>query len=199
MPYRSRDATLSSSCAHAGSVPLNFVLLSASAQQAHRSATRADQAVYACAERGGGSGALHSFLRHPAGTRGHNARHREGATAQDAFGGEASAERERGQRRRPLRQGALIVPPRDRGPSWHLPRRDVRRPRPCARRLLTGRKPDRNRALCEIEDSALARPIPLARTGISGTPRTSCRLLRLRRGRRGRLRWSRGTSGGGEA
>jgi hypothetical protein len=37
------------------------------------------------------SGALHSLLRHPSGTRGHNARHHEEATAQDAFGGEASA------------------------------------------------------------------------------------------------------------
>ena len=40
-------------------------------------------------------GALHGFLRHPSGTRGHNARHHEEATTQDAFGGEASAERER--------------------------------------------------------------------------------------------------------
>jgi len=42
-------------------------------------------------------GALHSFLRHPSGTRGHNARHHEEATTQDAFGGEASAEREIGE------------------------------------------------------------------------------------------------------
>jgi len=38
-------------------------------------------------------GALHSFLRHPSGTRGHNARHHEEAATQDAFSGEASAER----------------------------------------------------------------------------------------------------------
>jgi hypothetical protein len=36
-------------------------------------------------------GALHSFLRHPSGTRGHNARHDEEATTQDAFIGETSA------------------------------------------------------------------------------------------------------------
>ncbi|MBM3288591.1 MAG: hypothetical protein FJY92_00420 [Candidatus Hydrogenedentes bacterium] len=53
-------------------------------------------------------GALHSFLRHPFGTRGHNARHHEEATTQDAFVGEASAERERSRRRRPLGQRTLV-------------------------------------------------------------------------------------------
>jgi putative transposase len=45
-------------------------------------------------------GALHSFLRHPSGTRGHNARHHEEPTTQDAFVGEASAERERSMSRK---------------------------------------------------------------------------------------------------
>ena len=54
-----------------------------------------------------GFGALHSFLRHPSGTRGHDARHHEEATTQDAFGGEASAERERSRRRRPPGQGTM--------------------------------------------------------------------------------------------
>ena len=36
-------------------------------------------------------GALHGFLRRPSGTRGHNARHHEESTTQDAFGDEVSA------------------------------------------------------------------------------------------------------------
>lgn len=54
-------------------------------------------------------GALHSFLRHPSGTRGHSARHHEEATIRDAFGGEVSAERERRRRRRPPGFGTDVI------------------------------------------------------------------------------------------
>jgi hypothetical protein len=74
------------------------------------------------------SGALQSSLRHPSGTRGHNARHHEEATPQDAFVREASAARERSPRRRAprpsLRPRPLVQPPQDRGRPAALPRRD---------------------------------------------------------------------------